>query len=223
MADSKPPVTTTEPVETGKLSKIEGAAEALENLEDRLGQRDSIIPADDSALNNDKALEAIGRSNRTGYALGETFAFFPMEVYDNWKENKSILVVEHTSRNNRTSNRLYALVNAFYKAGTGRVSEHVKYTDMGNIVKYEYLSEMAPDDKQIVHDDSARRSVIVDASNQELANLRTPYEILKALAGKKITGVESQESHLQQRFEGGYPVAGEFISQKVTLPYIEKK
>lgn len=226
MAKTTTPVTPVEPQETGKLSNIEGVKEAQEILEDRLdSRRDEILPPpdDDKLLGDDTVLEAIGRSNRTGYALGETFEFFPMDVYSNWRENKSILVVEHTSRNNRKSNRLYALVNAFYKVGSGKVAEHVKYTDMGNIVKYEYLSEVAPDDKNIVHDDSARRSVIDDASNKDLADLRTPYEILKALAGKKITGTESQSAHLQQRFEGGYPVTGEFISQKVTLPLIEKK
>lgn len=201
----------------GKFSPLAGSEKALKDLKANFGTNDKVVPSDKL---DEIDLSSIGRSNRTGISTGETFEFLSLADYADWKNNGSLVVVNHTSATGRKSQRLYALVNAYYESNDQKVGEHRKYTDLGNMIKWQYVSSVAPDEKGIVVDASARRAPIEEGSNMDLANLRTPEEIYKYLAGKKVQGVLSTNSYLQQRFENRRPVTGEFEARQITIPQI---
>lgn len=210
--------TTTAAAEpAGKFSPLAGSEKALKDLKASLGTNDKIVSQEKLA---DVDLGSIGRTNRTGISVGETYEFLQLSDYANYLQNGSIAVVDHTSSTGRKSKRMYVLVDAYYETDDKEIGRHRKYTDVGNLFKTEYISSVRPNDNGIVVDSSARRSVIDEFSNKDIADLRTPEEIYKFLAGKKIKGVLSTNSYLQQRFENRRPVTGEFESRQVTLPEI---
>lgn len=217
MANSK--ITAT--VESaGKFSPLAGSETALKDLKAGLSTNSKIVPADKL---NEIDLSSIGRINRTGISVGETFEFLQLSDYEDWKNNGSLIVVNHTSSTGRKSQRLYALVNAFYESNGQRVCEHRKYTDLGNLAKYQFATPVAPDENGVIHDTNARRVAIDEANNMDLVNLRTPEEIYRFLAGRSITGVLSAQSYVQQRFESRRPVANEYTMQQITLVRIDEE
>lgn len=199
--------------------QIAGQAQALADLQSSIkGNKTAKL----ATLENLASIELseIGRTNATGLGNGEVFEFLSKADYDAYKENGSLQVVTTKSRSGRTYTRLYALVNAYYLTTSGdKTGEHKKFTDISNIVKTEYVSTVAPDEKGHIVDASARRQTIADGGlNEALGELRTPYERLQFLAGKKIQGVLSESEHCQQVFESRQPVENTYEMRQITLP-----
>lgn len=199
--------------------QIAGQAQALADLQSSIkGNKTAKL----ATLENLASIELseIGRTNATGLGNGEVFEFLSKADYDAYKENGSLQVVTTKSRSGRTYTRLYALVNAYYLTTSGdKTGEHKKFTDISNIVKTEYVSTIAPDEKGHIIDASARRQTIADGGlNEALGELRTPYERLQFLAGKKIQGVLSESEHCQQVFESRQPVENTYEMRQITLP-----
>lgn len=201
------------------VKEIAGQAKALADLQTSIkGNKTAKVVSPENLATI--ALSEIGRSNTTGLANGEVFEFLTKEEYDSYKENGSIQVVTTKSRNGRTYERLYALVESYFLTSAGEKSgAHKKFTDVSNIVKTEYVSNVPANDKGHISDPSARRQTIDDGGiNAELGELRTPYERLMHLAGKKLQGVLSEDKYCQQVFENRQPVDNTFEMRQVTLP-----
>lgn len=199
--------------------KIAGQAQALADLQSSIkGNKTAKLATPENLASIE--LSEIGRTNATGLGNGEVFEFLSKADYDAYKENGSLQVVTTKSRSGRTYVRLYALVNAYYLTTSGdKTGEHKKFTDISNIVKTEYVSTIAPDEKGHIVDASARRQTIADGGlNEALGELRTPYERLQFLAGKKIQGVLSESEHCQQVFESRQPVENTYEMRQITLP-----
>lgn len=198
--------------------EIVGQAQALADLQASIkGNKTAKVVTPENLATIE--LSEVGRTNTTGLGNGEVFEFLSKEEYTAYKENGSIQLVTSKSTSGRTYTRMYALVNAYYMTSDGtKTGEHKKFTDVSNIVKTEYISNIAPENG-IVKDSSPRRQTINDGgTNAELGELRTPYERLEWLAGKKIQGVLSEDKHLQQAFENRQPKQGEFEFRQITLP-----
>lgn len=199
--------------------QIAGQAQALADLQSSIkGNKTAKLATPENLASIE--LSEIGRTNATGLGNGEVFEFLSKADYDAYKENGSLQVVTTKSRSGRTYTRLYALVNAYYLTTSGdKTGEHKKFTDISNIVKTEYVSTIAPDEKGHIIDASARRQTIADGGlNEALGELRTPYERLQFLAGKKIQGVLSESEHCQQVFESRQPVENTYEMRQITLP-----
>lgn len=199
--------------------EIAGQAQALADLQSSIkGNKTAKLATPENLASIE--LSEIGRTNATGLGNGEVFEFLSKADYDAYKENGSLQVVTTKSRSGRTYTRLYALVNAYYLTTSGdKTGEHKKFTDISNIVKTEYVSTIAPDEKGHIVDASARRQTIADGGlNEALGELRTPYERLQFLAGKKIQGVLSESEHCQQVFESRQPVENTYEMRQITLP-----
>jgi len=199
--------------------QIAGQAQALADLQSSIkGNKTAKLATPENLASIE--LSEIGRTNATGLGNGEVFEFLSKADYDAYKENGSLQVVTTKSRSGRTYTRLYALVNAYYLTTSGdKTGEHKKFTDISNIVKTEYVSTVAPDEKGHIVDASARRQTIADGGlNEALGELRTPYERLQFLAGKKIQGVLSESEHCQQVFESRQPVENTYEMRQITLP-----
>ena len=199
--------------------QIAGQAQALADLQSSIkGNKTAKLATPENLASIE--LSEIGRTNATGLGNGEVFEFLSKADYDAYKENGSLQVVTTKSRSGRTYTRLYALVNAYYLTMSGdKTGEHKKFTDISNIVKTEYVSTVAPDEKGHIIDASARRQTIADGGlNEALGELRTPYERLQFLAGKKIPGVLSESEHCQQVFESRQPVENTYEMRQITLP-----
>lgn len=199
--------------------QIAGQAQALADLQSSIkGNKTAKLATPENLASIE--LSEIGRTNATGLGNGEVFEFLSKADYDAYKENGSLQVVTTKSRSGRTYTRLYALVNAYYLTMSGdKTGEHKKFTDISNIVKTEYVSTVAPDEKGHIIDASARRQTIADGGlNEALGELRTPYERLQFLAGKKIQGVLSESEHCQQVFESRQPVENTYEMRQITLP-----
>ena len=199
--------------------QIAGQAQALADLQSSIkGNKTAKLATPENLASIE--LSEIGRTNATGLGNGEVFEFLSKADYNAYKENGSLQVVTTKSRSGRTYTRLYALVNAYYLTTSGdKTGEHKKFTDISNIVKTEYVSTVAPDEKGHIVDASARRQTIADGGlNEALGELRTPYERLQFLAGKKIQGVLSESEHCQQVFESRQPVENTYEMRQITLP-----
>lgn len=199
--------------------QIAGQAQALADLQSSIkGNKTAKLATPENLASIE--LSEIGRTNATGLGNGEVFEFLSKADYNAYKENGSLQVVTTKSRSGRTYTRLYALVNAYYLTTSGdKTGEHKKFTDISNIVKTEYVSAVAPDEKGHIVDASARRQTIADGGlNEALGELRTPYERLQFLAGKKIQGVLSESEHCQQVFESRQPVENTYEMRQITLP-----
>lgn len=200
------------------VREIVGQAQALADLQASIkGNKTAKVVTPENLATIE--LSEVGRTNTTGLGNGEVFEFLSKEEYTAYKENGSIQLVTSKSTSGRTYTRMYALVNSYYMTSDGtKTGEHKKFTDVSNLVKTEYVSSVAPENG-IVKDSSPRRQTINDGgTNAELGELRTPYERLEWLAGKKIQGVLSEDKHLQQAFENRQPKPGEFEFRQITLP-----
>ena len=200
------------------VKEIVGQAQALADLQASIkGNKTAKVVTPENLATIE--LSEVGRTNTTGLGNGEVFEFLSKEEYAAYKENGSIQLVTSKSSSGRIYTRMYALVNSYYMTSDGtKTGEHKKFTDVSNMVKTEYVSSVAPENG-IVKDSSPRRQTINDGgTNAELGELRTPYERLEWLAGKKIQGVLSEERHLQQAFENRQPKPGEFEFRQITLP-----
>lgn len=200
------------------VREIVGQAQALADLQASIkGNKTAKVVTPENLATIE--LSEVGRTNTTGLGNGEVFEFLSKEEYAAYKENGSIQLVTSKSTSGRTYTRMYALVNSYYMTSDGtKTGEHKKFTDVSNMVKTEYVSSVAPENG-IVKDSSPRRQTINDGgTNAELGELRTPYERLEWLAGKKIQGVLSEGKHLQQAFENRQPKPGEFEFRQITLP-----
>lgn len=200
--------------------EIVGQAQALADLQASIkGNKTAKVVTPENLATIE--LSEVGRSNTTGLGNGEVFEFLSKEEYAAYKENGSIQLVTSKSASGRIYTRMYALVNAYYMTSEGaKTGEHKKFTDIANVVKTEYVSSVEPDENGIVKDPSSprRQTINDDGTNAELGELRTPYERLEWLAGKKIQGVLSEDKHLQQVFENRQPKPGEFEFRQITLP-----
>lgn len=198
--------------------EIVGQAQALADLQTSIKGNKSakIVTPENLAIIE---LSEVGRTNTTGLGNGEIFEFLSKEEYAAYKENGSIQLVTTKSASGRIYTRMYALVNAYYVTSDGvKTGEHKKFTDVSNMVKTEYISNITPENG-IVKDPTSRRQTINDGgTNAELGELRTPYERLEWLASKKIQGVLSEDKHLQPIFENRQLKPGEFEFRQVTLP-----
>lgn len=200
------------------VKEIAGQAQALADLQSSIkGNKTAKVVTPENLATI--SLSDVGRTNTTGLGNGEVFEFLSKADYDAYKENGSIQLVTSKSASGRQYTRLYALVNAYYVTSDGsRTGEHKKFTDVSNMVKTEYISSAAPENG-VVKDSSPRRQTINDdGTNAALGELRTPYERLEWLAGKKIQGVLSEDKHLQQVFENRRPKDGEYEFRQITLP-----
>lgn len=200
------------------VREIEGQAQALADLQSSIkGNKTAKVVTPENLATI--TLSEVGRTNTTGLGNGEVFEFLSKEEYAAYKENGSIQLVTTKSSSGRIYTRMYALVNSYYMTSDGtKTGEHKKFTDVSNMVKTEYVSSVAAENG-IVKDSSPRRQTINDSgTNVELGELRTPYERLEWLAGKKIQGVLSEDKHLQQVFENRQPKPGEFEFRQITLP-----
>ena len=200
------------------VKEIAGQAQALADLQASIkGNKTAKVVTPENLATI--TLSEVGRTNTTGLGNGEVFEFLSKEEYTAYKENGSIQLVTNKSASGRIYTRMYALVNSYYMTSDGtKTGEHKKFTDVSNMVKTEYVSSVAPENG-IVKDPSPRRQTINDGgTNAELGELRTPYERLEWLAGKKIQGVLSEDKHLQQAFENRQPKPGEFEFRQITLP-----
>lgn len=199
--------------------EIVGQAQALADLQASIkGNKSAKVVTPENLATIE--LSEVGRTNTTGLGNGEVFEFLSKEEYDSYKENGSIQLVTTKSSSGRVYTRMYALVNAYYVTSEGtHTGEHKKFTDVSNLVKTEYVSSVPPENGIVKDPTSPRRQTINDGgTNAELGELRTPYERLEWLAGKKIQGVLSEGKHLQPVFENRQLKPGEYEFRQVTLP-----
>ena len=200
------------------VKEIAGQAQALADLQSSIkGNKTAKVVTPENLATI--SLSDVGRTNTTGLGNGEVFEFLSKADYDAYKENGSVQLVTSKSASGRQYTRLYALVNAYYITSDGsKTGEHKKFTDVSNMVKTEYISSTAPENG-VVKDSSPRRQTINDdGTNAALGELRTPYERLEWLAGKKIQGTLSEDKYLQQVFENRRPKDGEYEFRQITLP-----
>ena len=201
------------------VREIVGQAQALADLQASIkGNKTAKVVTPENLATIE--LSEVGRTNTTGLGNGEVFEFLSKEEYAAYKENGSIQLVTSKTSSGRIYTRMYALVNAYYMTSDGtHTGEHKKFTDVSNMVKTEYISNIEPENGIVKDPSTPRRQTINDGgTNAELGELRTPYERLEWLAGKKIQGVLSEDKHLQQVFENRQPKPGEFEFRQITLP-----
>ena len=195
---------------------IEKAVDELSKTIKRGNSANKIVATSDVS-----DIENTGVTNTTGLAAGEYFQFFTKAEYEDWKNNGLLQKVTTFSNSGprREYSRLYVAVTSYRKSSNGDiVGKQVKFTDAGNLSKTEYLSSVAPDEKGNVIDSGATRQTIQGGLNEEIASCYTPYEKVLFLAGQTISGVLSEEAHLQQKFDGRQPVANTYVWRKITLP-----
>lgn len=195
---------------------IDKAVEELSKTIKRGNTANKIVAASDVS-----DIENTGVTNTTGLAAGEFFQFFSKEEYADWKNNGLLQKVTTYSNSSprREYNRLYVAVTSYRKSSSGDiVGKQVKFTDAGNLSKTEFISAVSPDEKGNVVDSGATRQTIPGGLNEEIASCYTPYEKVLFLAGSTISGILSEEAHLQQKFDGRQPVANTYVWRKITLP-----